>query len=591
MAVSATEALLGDSVYGAVDYKGNPVTRSTTGGWRAASFIIGVEMAERFAYYGVSSNLMSYLTGPLHQSTSVAAENVNAWLGAVSMLPLLGAFVADSYLGRYRTILFSSIIYVLGLGLLTLSAALHSLQPAACEIENLSTSSCPSRTRFQVVFFFFSLYVVALAEGGHKPCVQAFGADQFDPHNPEESKSKSSFFNWWYFGVCSGNVISLWILNYIQDNLSWGLGFGVPCISMMVALAVFLLGTKTYRYYVKEKKDPFMSILVVFVAATHKRQGPSSSTDRKSLLPIDYEARKAPLHSSSTQFNIAFNLVQTSCFLDRDASAKENSDSLKECWSVCSMSQVEDANLVLRLFPVWATCLIYGVVVAQSYTFFTKQGSTMERGIVSGFQMPPATFQTFICLSVVTLIPVYDRAFVPVTRAITGLPSGITLLQRIGIGMFLSVVSMVVAALVEAQRLAVARDAGLIDNPTTTVPMSVWWLLPQYVLFGVVEVFALIGLQEFFYDQVPDGMRSMGLSLYLSIFGLGSFISGFLISVIEKVTTTDNGDSWFSDNLNRAHVDYFYWLLAGLNAIGLGIYLYFANSYTYKNKRRNAPSI
>ena len=70
-------------------------------------------MAERFAYYGVSSNLMSYLTGPLHQSTSVAAENVNAWLGAVSMLPLLGAFVADSYLGRYRTILFSSIIYVL----------------------------------------------------------------------------------------------------------------------------------------------------------------------------------------------------------------------------------------------------------------------------------------------------------------------------------------------------------------------------------------------------------------------------------------------------------------------------------------------
>ncbi|XXG43918.1 hypothetical protein AAC387_Pa01g3844 [Persea americana] len=548
MAVSATEALLGDSVYGAVDYKGNPVTRSTTGGWRAASFIIGVEMAERFAYYGVSSNLMSYLTGPLHQSTSVAAENVNAWLGAVSMLPLLGAFVADSYLGRYRTILFSSIIYVLGLGLLTLSAALHSLQPAACEIENLSTSSCPSRTRFQVVFFFFSLYVVALAEGGHKPCVQAFGADQFDPHNPEESKSKSSFFNWWYFGVCS----------------------------------VFLLGTKTYRYYVKEKKDPFMSILVVFVAATHKRQGPSSSTDTKSLLPIDYEARKAPLHSSSTQFN---------CFLDQDAAAKENSDSLKECWSVCSMSQLEDANLVLRLFPVWATCLIYGVVVAQSYTFFTKQGSTMERGIVSGFQMPPATFQTFICLSVVTLIPVYDRAFVPVTRAITGLPSGITLLQRIGIGMFLSVVSMVVAALVEAQRLAVARDAGLIDNPTTTVPMSVWWLLPQYVLFGVVEVFALIGLQEFFYDQVPDGMRSMGLSLYLSIFGLGSFISGFLISVIEKVTTTDNGDSWFSNNLNRAHVDYFYWLLAGLNAIGLGIYLYFANSYTYKNKRRNAPSI
>eukprot|EP00268_Persea_americana_P053554 TRINITY_DN6068_c0_g1_i3.p1 TRINITY_DN6068_c0_g1~~TRINITY_DN6068_c0_g1_i3.p1 ORF type:complete len:351 (+),score=73.32 TRINITY_DN6068_c0_g1_i3:663-1715(+) len=345
---------------------------------------------------------------------------------------------------------------------------------------------------------------------------------------------------------------------------------------MMAALVVFLLGTKTYRYYVKEKKDPFMSILVVFVAATHKRQGPSSSTDRKSLLPIDYEARKAPLHSSSTQFN---------CFLDRDAAAKENSDSLKECWSVCSMSQVEDANLVLRLFPVWATCLIYGVVVAQSYTFFTKQGSTMEREIVSGFQIPPATLQTFICLSVVILIPIYDRAFVPVTRAITGLPSGITLLQRIGIGMFLSVVSMVVAALVETQRLSVARDAGLTDKPAATVPMSVWWLLPQYVLFGVAEVFVMVGLQELFYDQVPDDIRSVGMALHLSIFGIGNFISGFVISVIEKVTTSGNGESWFSNNLNRAHLDYFYWLLAGLSAMELGIYLCFAKSYVYKNKR------
>ncbi|KAJ8650609.1 hypothetical protein MRB53_003632 [Persea americana] len=211
MAVSASEALLRDTVYGAVDYKGSPVTGSTTGGWKLASFIIGVEMAERFAYYGISSNLISYLTWSLHQSTAAAAEN--------------------------------------------------------CVIETLSASSCPSPSQFQLVFFFLSLYFLALAEGGFKPCVQAFGADQLGSHNPEESKSKSSFFNWWYFGSCCGNVVSLWILNYIQDNLSWGLGFGVPCISMMLALVVFLLGTKTYRYYMKEEKNPFMSILVVLVAA------------------------------------------------------------------------------------------------------------------------------------------------------------------------------------------------------------------------------------------------------------------------------------------------------------------------------------
>jgi peptide/histidine transporter 3/4 len=78
---------------------------------------------------------------------------------------------------------------------------------------------------------------------------------------PEEGKAKSSFFNWWYFGICAGDLASLLILTYIQDNLSWGLGFGIPCVTMMAALAIFLLGTRTYRYSIQgEEKSPFMRI-------------------------------------------------------------------------------------------------------------------------------------------------------------------------------------------------------------------------------------------------------------------------------------------------------------------------------------------
>ncbi|GMN29307.1 hypothetical protein TIFTF001_051717 [Ficus carica] len=167
----------------------------------------------------------------------------------------------------------------------------------------------------------------------------------------------------------------------------------------------------------------------------------------------------------------------------------------------------------------------------------------MERTIAPGFEIPPASLQSVISLAVLVFLPIYDRVIVPFARAFTGKPSGITMLQRVGTGMFLAVLSMVFAALVEIKRLQTAREYDLVDSPGVTVPMSVWWLLPQYLLSGISNVFAMVGLQEFFYDQVPIELRSIGLSLYLSIFGVGSFLSSFLISIIEEATGGDGNDS------------------------------------------------
>ncbi|KAE9619726.1 hypothetical protein Lal_00038130 [Lupinus albus] len=546
--------LLPDTVDGVVDFKGRSVLRSSSGGWKAAAFIISVEVAERFAYYGINSNLINYLTGPLGQSTVTAAENVNIWSGTASLLPLIIAFLADSFLGRYRTIIVASLVYILGLSLLTLSAILPVTKSEG-EVAGFEP---------QVILFFFSLYLVALAQGGHKPCVQAFGADQFDINHPEERKARSSFFNWWYFAFSAGLFVTLSTLNYVQDNMGWALGFGIPCVVMIISLAIFSLGTWTYRFSIRgDERGPFLRIGRVFIVA-----GKNWRTTH-STIASEEETRGTLPHQGSEQFS----------FLNKALIA---SDGSKEEGKVSSVIEVEEAKAVLRLVPIWATSLIYAVVFAQSSTFFTKQGVTMDRKVFPGFYVPPASLQSFISLSIVLFIPIYDRIIVPIARAFTGKPSGITMLQRIGIGMFLSATSMVIAAFVEMKRLKVARDNGLTNMPNVTIPMSIWWLIPQYVLFGVADVFTMVGLQEFFYDQVPGELRSVGLALYLSIFGVGSFLSSFLISAIEEVTGGDGHDSWFASNLNRAHLDYFYAILAALSAVGLSAFWFCSKSYVYK---------
>lgn len=168
-----------------------------------------------------------------------------------------------------------------GLGLLTLSAMLPSVSSADCLNTNKITL-CNSANKFQVMLFFFSLYLVAIGQAGHKPCVQAFGADQFDEKDPVEFKLKGSFFNWWYFGLCSATLFAYLILFYIQEKLNWALGFGIPCISMGSALLVFLLGTPTYRYSIKgNEKSPFLRIGQVFVVAIKnwRRTTPASALD------------------------------------------------------------------------------------------------------------------------------------------------------------------------------------------------------------------------------------------------------------------------------------------------------------------------
>jgi peptide/histidine transporter 3/4 len=140
----------------------------------------------------------------------------------------------------------------------------------------------------------------------------------------------------------------------------------------------------------------------------------------------------------------------------------------------------------------------------------------------------PAPFQSVDVVAVLVLVPVYERILVPVFRKFTGMANGITPLQRMGIGLFFATLSMVSAALVESTRL---------QNSQYKIPMSILWLGPQYFLIGAGEVFSIIGLNEFFYEESPDAMRSLCLSFSLANNSAGNYLSSFIISLVPVFTT------------------------------------------------------
>ncbi|XP_030524239.1 protein NRT1/ PTR FAMILY 8.1-like [Rhodamnia argentea] len=560
-----------DDVYtkdGTVDYKGDPANKEKTGTWKACPFILGNECCERLAYYGMSTNLVLYFKLRLHQHSTTASNNVSNWGGTCYITPLIGAFIADAYLGRYWTIACFSIIYVFGMTLLTLSASVTGLKPSCTGKDNCHA------TNIQSAVCFIALYLIALGTGGIKPCVSSYGADQFDDADEAEKKRKGSFFNWFYFSINIGALIASSVLVYIQDNVGWGLGFGIPAATMAIAVCTFFSGTRLYRNQ-KPGGSPLTRLCQV-VVASFKKYRVEVPAD-KSLL---YETADA---ESSIKGSRKLDHTQDLSFFDK-AAVETQTDHIKEPvtpWRLCTVTQVEELKAIIRLLPVWATGIIFATVYNQMSTLFVLQGYTMDPHVGnSSFKIPAASLAIFDTLSVLFWVPIYDRIIIPVARRFTGHKSGLTQLQRMGIGLFISIFAMISAAILEVVRLKMVRRHDYYNYEY--VPMSIFWQVPQYFLIGCAEVFTFIGQLEFFYEQAPDAMRSMCSALQLTTNALGNYLSSLLVTIVTRISTRHGKLGWIPDNLNYGHLQYFFWLLAVLSVINLGAFLLIARWYTYK---------
>ncbi|XP_057840358.2 protein NRT1/ PTR FAMILY 5.3-like [Cryptomeria japonica] len=554
---------------GSVDFKGRSNVRAKTGGWRACSLIIGYELVERLAFAGVWANLVVYLTTKLHEGTVSSSNNVNNWVGTLSLTPLLGAYIADTYLGRFRTFLASSCIYILGMGIMTLAVSLKSLKPPECP----SNEGCKKASSLQVGIFYFALYLLALGQGGTRPNISTFGADQFDDLHPKEKIYKNSFFNWWVFIVFFGSLFGQTFIVYIQDNISWGVSYGIITGLIIIAYVVFIIGSPIYRYKAVAG-SPLKRVAKVIVRMIQ---------NRKMQVPTDATC----LHEVDSKEYISqgrYPIGHTKTLRIFDKAAILNSRHSKPC----SVTDVEETKLVMRVLTIWLTVIFPSTILGQAATLFIKQAMTMDRHMGSKFQIPSGSIGVFLQIPMLLTIVIYDRFIIPFSRKFTGNPRGITILQRIGVGIVLQAIAMVVAAVAEVIRLNVIKSHGIAHDMNAIVPLTFATLIPQLAVMGIAEAMVEVGKLEFFYDQAPDSMRSLGNAMYAASQGLGSFLSSGILTVVTNITGRNGHKSWILDNLNASRLDYFYALLAVLSIMNCLLFLTMSCLYTYKREPSEA---
>ncbi|XP_013621918.1 PREDICTED: protein NRT1/ PTR FAMILY 2.10-like [Brassica oleracea var. oleracea] len=545
-------------------------------GWKVMPFIIGNETFEKIGIIGTLSNLLVYLTSVFNLQSVTAATIINAFSGTINFGTFLAAFLCDTYFGRYKTLSVAVIACFLGSLVILLTAAVPGLHPIPCGTQ----SSCQGPSEGQIAFLLMGLALLVVGAGGIRPCNLAFGADQFNPKSESGKKGINSFFNWYFFTFTFAQIISLTLVVYIQSNVSWTIGLSIPVGLMFLACVIFFAGHKLY-VKVKASGSPLAGIGHVIAAAIKKR----------GLKPVKQPWIDLYNHIPPNYANSTLKYTDQLRFLDKAAimtpEDKLNSDgTASDPWKLCTMQKVEEVKCILRVIPIWFACAIYYLAISMQMTYPVFQALQSDRLLGSGgFKIPAATYVVFLMSGMTVFIIIYDRVLVPSLKRVTGLDTGITLLQRIGAGIFFAVLSLLVSGFIEERRRTFALTRPTLGSEPRTgeiSSMSAMWLIPQLVLAGVAEAFAAIGQMEFYYKQFPENMKSFAGSIFYVGGGVSSYLASFLISTVHRTTEHSPTGNWLAEDLNKAKLDYFYFMLTGLMFVNFLYFLLMARWYRYK---------
>ncbi|KAM7479973.1 hypothetical protein LguiA_028186 [Lonicera macranthoides] len=548
-------------------------------GIKAMPFVMGNETFEKLGTIGTSANLLVYLTTVFNMKNITATNLINIFNGTCNFGTLLGAFLSDTYFGRYNTLGFASVSSFLGMLVLALTAAISNLHPPTCGKEE--TSLCKGPTTGQMAFLLTGFGLLVIGASGIRPCNLAFGADQFNPNSESGRKGTNSFFNWYYFTYTLAVLVSMTLIVYVQSNISWSLGLAIPTALMFLSCALFFMGSRIYVKIIPQG-SPLTSVAQVILTTFKKRALKLPEQPWANLfdyVPADSVNSKLPYTNQFRFLNKAAIVTSEDRFNPDGSTANP--------WKLCSIQQVEEVKCLLRVIPIWVACIFYYISIIQQQTYVVFQALQSDRRFSNtNFKIPAATYIGFSMLSLSIWIPIYDRIIIPFLRKLTKKEDGITVLQKMGVGLVLSAVTMFISAFVENQRRITTKTKPIIGSvPRKGVisAMSGSWLIPQLAVAGISEAFTVIGQVEFYYKQFPENMRSFGGSFLFCGIAMSSYLSSFLISTVHRVTENEGvGGNWLAEDLNKGRLDYFYYMVAGMEVLNLVYFLVCAKWYKYK---------
>ncbi|CAL4935788.1 unnamed protein product [Urochloa decumbens] len=562
-------------------------------GWTAVAFIIGFFAAASMATNSFVTPLTSYLISRYNMKENAATNLNNVFNGMFSFSPVVGAFVADAFWGRFKTMLFGSVFGVIGMMVITLSATIRQLKPPSCSAAARQAGTCAGPSALHRAVLYVGMGLLVVSAGGTNPTGLPFGADQFDDTDERHKAGLTRYFNWYYAIAMLATFLALTAIVYLQDKVSWGLGFAITTALLIAAFAVFLAGTPLY-VRVPPEGSIFSSVARVAVASCRKwRLRLPHPDDARRQEEVLYNPAPAAGDGSRRVYRLPLTLQLS--FLNKAAIVTDAGDEVRpdgspaRPWSLCSVQQVEEVKCLVKIAPLWVSGVAWFVVLTELSNYTYIQANTMDLHMGSRFTIPAVSILAVFNLCVAIFAPLFDLLSSLAARRLTkaGRGGGVTLLQRQGAGLVIGALAFVVAAVVERRRLGSALGHG--DG---TSPLSVFLLAPQLAMMGASGALSMVGQMEFYNTQFPDQMRTLANAAFYCAQGASSYLATLVVSIVNGRTRRRGGagaDGWVSDDINAGRIDYFYYAMAVLSAVNFAYFLVCAHFYRYKDEQAAEP--